>query len=334
MKSSIILYIIGTETAPNFVISNAFHDHFDPCYDFDWVNIASQVGLHAMHQQFIDILKAYRPDYCFMQLQDPSKMDVETIREMAKYTKIIHWTGDVRNSALWYEWMAAIGREVYITLFSNETDAEKLTAMGVHAGYLQVGFDNIYYQRRARINGWPDIVLVANDYDMFDLSTYRKDVVLAMYRAFPGQFRVFGVGWHKWGIATESISHTLEAECYNSCKIALSVSSFNYKRYHSDRLLRIMACGCFPLSHAYPDLEKDYTPGFDIETFAGYEELIEKCKYYLQNPEERVRIGTNAFVTAHTRCTWNVRCKELKEILSDCEEISEHQLSYLFTQNV
>jgi spore maturation protein CgeB len=321
MKKSIILYIIGTETAPNFVILNAFRDHFEPCYEFDWVSIANQVGLHAMHRQFIDQLKAYRPDYCFMQLQDPSKMDVETIREMAKYTKIIHWTGDVRNSEIWYNWMADIGREVHLTLFSNETDAERLTAMNVRAGYLQVGFDNIYYQRRPRINGWPDIVFVANDYDMFQLSTYRKDIVLMMYRAFPGQFRVFGDGWHKWGINTQPVGNLLEAECYNNCKIALSVSSFNYERYHSDRLLRIMGCGCFPLSHAYPGLEKDYTPGHDIESFSDYEELIEKCKYYLQNNEERIRIGTNAFVTAHTKCTWYQRCKELKKLLVNPERV-------------
>lgn len=329
MKKSIILYIISTETAPNFVIRNAFREHFEPCYEFDWVNAAWQVGLHNMHLQFIEKLKIHRPDYCFMQLQDPSKMDVGTIREMAKYTKIINWTGDVRNTNLWYEWMAAIGREIHLTLFSNESDAEKLTAMGVRAGYLQIGFDNIYYQTRTRINGWPDIVFVANDYDIFDLSAYRRELVLAMYKAFPGRFRVFGEGWHRWGIATEKIGNTLEAECYNSCKIALSVSAFNYQRYHSDRLLRIMGCGCFPLSHAYPGLEKDYTPGFDIETFSNFEDLFEKCEYYLQNDEERTRIGTNAFVTAHTKCTWNVRCKELKKLLSNIEEPS-----YLFIQNV
>lgn len=325
MKKSIVLYIISTETAPNFVIRNAFRDHFEPCYEFDWVNIASQVGLHEMHRQFIVLLKTYRPDYCFMQLQDPSKMSVEVVREMAKYTKIIHWTGDVRNSVLWYDWLAAIGREVHLTLFSNETDAEKLTAIGVNAGYLQVGFDNIYYQRRARIEGWPDIVFVANDYDMFDLSHYRQHIVLAMYKAFPREFRVFGQNWHRWGISTESISSALEAECYNSCKIALSVSSFNYKRYHSDRLLRIMGCGCFPLSHEYPAIAKDYTIGTDIETFADPDELIEKCNYYLQHHEERVSIGANAFVTAHSQGTWHVRCKELKKLL---------QPAYLFNQNV
>lgn len=335
MKKSIILYIIGTETAPNFVIRNAFRDHFEPCYEFDWMNIAGQSGLHEMHRQFIETLKTYRPDYCFMQVQDPSKIDVDTIREMTKYTKIIHWTGDVRDSAVWYNWFADIGREVHLTLFTNETDAEKLRSMGVQAGYLQIGFDNIYYQRRARIPGWPDIVFAAHDYDMFDLSEYRRKVVFAMYDAFPGRFAVYGDNWNRWGIHTQSLGNTMEAECYNSCKIALSVSNYHYKRYHSDRLLRIMGCGAFALSHSYPGLEKDYTPGHDLDTFATIDELIEKCHHYLANDEKRNEIGANAFATAHTRCTWQVRCKELKKLLIDCEAAEyEHLPAYLLTQNV
>jgi len=319
LKESIILYLISGETAPNFVIRNAFEAHFVPCYDFDWVHIASQIGLEEMHRRFIETLKTLRPHYCFMQVQDPSKMDPHVVREMAKYTKIIHWTGDVRSSAAWYNWMADIGREVYLTLFTNETDVEKMRAQGVRANYLQVGFDDVYYRRRTCIKGWPDIVFVATDYDMFELSSYRKHVVLTMYEAFPHQFRVFGNGWHKWGIRTESISHALEAECYNSCKIALSISNYQHRRYHSDRLLRIMGCGCFALSHAYPGLEKDYTPGFDIEKFSRIDELIERCNYYLINENERKKIGSNALETAHTKCTWNIRCIELKQLLAQFE---------------
>lgn len=269
-----------------------------------------------MQREFIEILKAHRPDYCFMQLQNPAKMDVLTVREMAKYTKIIHWSGDVRSSTDWYNWMASIGLETYLTLLSNETDVEKMRDLGVRAAYLQVGFDNIRYQRRGVIKGWPDIVFVANNYDTFDLSRYRAETVLAMYEAFPKQFRVFGRNWNRLGIQTQALDNSLEAECYNSCKIALSVSSFYYKRYYSDRLLRIMGCGCCAVSHSFPELGKDFTPGYDIVTFANNEDLVEKCNYYLDNDDERQKIGTNALLTAHTKCTWEVRCRELIELLN------------------
>lgn len=316
MKRSLALYLISGETAPNFVIRNAFQNHFQLCFDFDWLNISSQIGLATMYQEFIEKLKTYRPEYCFMQIQNPEKMDVLTIREMAKYTKIINWTGDVRNSPGWYNWLEAIDREIYLTLFSNETDMEKLSQSGIRADYLQVGFDNIYYQRKSVINGWPDIVFLANNYDMFDLSGYRAETVLAMYEAFPTQFRVFGNGWDKLGISTERLDHNLEAECYNSCKLALSISNFHYQRYFSDRLLRIMGSGGCAISHSFPGLEKDFIPGHDIVTFSSHSDLIEKCKYYIHQDDERQSIANNALITAHTKCTWDIRCIELIELLN------------------
>jgi len=318
-KKSIILYIISGETAPNFVIRNAFENNFYPCYEFDWVGVSSRIGQAAMHREFIDTLKKYRPDYCFMQLQNPATMDTLTIREMAKYTRIVQWSGDVRNSTDWYEWVAAIGKEIHLTLFSNETDVEKMREMGVKADYLQVGFDHIYYQRRKKINGWPDIVFVANDYSAFDLSDYRAEIVTDMYKLFPGQFRVFGRGWQRFGIHTEPISNGLEAECYNSCKIALSISSFAYKRYYSDRLLRIMGSGCCAISHCFPDLEKDFTPGYDIVTFTNKQDLLAKCQYYLFSDDERSKIADQALNTAHSKCTWDTRCQELLELLDRYE---------------
>ena len=80
-----------------------------------------------------------------------------------------------------------------------------------------------------------------------------------------------------------------------------------------------MGCGCFALSHAYPGLEQDYTPGFDIEKFTGIDELIERCNYYLTNDNQRKQIGNNALLTAHTKCTWNNRCIELKQLLGQVE---------------
>lgn len=314
-KKSIVLYLISDETAPNFVIRNAFQTHFNVLCDYDWKHMARQYGVDWMHRDFLEVLKTYQPDYCFMQIQNPAAMNVAIIAEMARHTRIIHWSGDVRNLSAWRRWTADIGEQIFLTLFSNETDAEYLNQIGIRAGYLQTGFDDVFYQRRHKISGWPDIVFVANNYDDFELSYYRAEIVLAMYQWFPGRFRVFGNGWEKFGISTESIAHTLEAECYNSCKLALSISNFNHKRYYSDRLLRIMGCGSCAISHSFPGLEKDFTPGYDILTFSHKEDLIEKCNYYLLCNEERNRIANNAFTTAHTKCSWDVRCKELIELL-------------------
>jgi hypothetical protein len=320
--SSLILYPINIESAPNWVIRNSFAKHFSPFEEYDWVNIAKTHTLPKAQQNFIEILKQKRPDYCFMQLQNPINMDVATIREMAKYTKIINWCGDVRTTKEWYDWFISIGKEIFLTLFSNETDPQILRDAGVNADYLQVGFDNVWYNRKAIVSS-PDIVYCANDYGNFQLSRYRADVVRTLRNEFGDRFGIFGSGWEKWDIVTTPIANELEASLYNSCKIAISVSNFAFERYYSDRLLRIMACGAFPLSHNFSGVEKDFKPGVDIGVFSDLDDLVKKCHYYLSNPEQRTTIASNAYAKAHRDCTWDVRCVELIKLINKHDNAKE-----------
>lgn len=309
--SSLILYPINIESAPNWVIRNSFARHFHPFQEYDWVNIAKQKTLPKTQEEFLKILKDKKPDYCFMQLQNPVNMTVPMIREMSKHTKIINWSGDVRTSKDWYDWFIAIGKEIHLTLFSNETDPEILANAGCRADYLQVGYDNIWYTPKLLIDNYPEIVYCANDYGSFQLSKYRAEVALRLKKEFGDRFKLFGNGWDKWGIKASSVQNVMESNLYNGCKIAISVSNFSYKRYYSDRLLRIMGCGAFALSHVFEGMKKDFTPGYDLESFKDLNELVEKCRYYLSHDAERNSIAGNAYHTAITKCTWDVRCKEL-----------------------
>lgn len=319
---SLILYPINVESAPHFVMRKAFAARFSPFEEYDWVNIARKTDLESTQRNFLSLLQAKRPDYCFMQLQNEINMSVPMIREMAKYTKIINWCGDIRQHKEWYDWFIDIGREIHLTLFTNETDVEIVRKAGVRADYLQVGFDSGWYNRNKKpVKGWPEIIYCANDYGKFQLSKYRGDVIVALKNTFGSRFAVYGDGWKKYNITTPRIDNELEAQAYNSCKIAISVSNFSFERYYSDRLLRIMACGAFPLSHDFSGLEKDFTRGHDIVTFSNINDLIDKCNYYLQHEAERKAIADNAFTTAHTKCTWDVRMTELISLLEKYSEL-------------
>lgn len=315
--NSLILYPINIETSPNFVMRKAFAKHFQPFEEFDWYNLSKNGGLLNTQRSFLELLRAKKPDYCFMQLQNEANMGVDMIREMAKHTKIINWSGDVRQTKPWYDWFIAIGREIHLSLFSNETDPQILRDAGCRADYLQVGFDSVWYDRRDPSPGWPEIVYCANDYGNFQLSRYRADVALALTSAFGSRFRVFGAGWEKHGIKTQSINNIEEAQAYNSCKIAISVSNFSFERYYSDRLLRIMGCGAFALSHEFSGLEKDFIRGQNIVTFSNINHLLGVCNYYLDpaNEESRKSIALGAYKTAHAHCTWDARMLELIELL-------------------
>ena len=315
--NSLILYPINIESEPNWVIRKSFAKHFHPFSEYDWVNIAAKQGLPKTQSDFIEILKREKPDYCFMQLQNPINMDVPTIREMAKYTKIINWCGDVRQHVEWYDWFKAIGKEIHITLFSNQTDVKIMEGAGVNADYLQVGFDNIWYRKDIPSMNkflYPEIVYCANNYGKFQLSKYREDVAVTLRDTYGPRFKLYGSGWEHIGFSG-TVNNTEETILYNNCKIAISVSNFQFDRYHSDRLLRIMGCGALPLSHRYENFELDFTPGHDIVVFEDLKDLVEKCNYYLGHENERKIIAGNAHYTAHTKHTWDVRCKQLIEIL-------------------
>jgi spore maturation protein CgeB len=95
-----------------------------------------------------------------------------------------------------------------------------------------------------------------------------------------------------------------ESQIYQNSKIGLSISHYCSDRYTSDRLLRIMASGCFALVHHYPNIEKDFTPGEHIDTFKNDSELIEKIDYYLGNEEERNRIAKQGYELVHSKHTY------------------------------
>lgn len=316
MKSLALYPIYIPEVVqPNYTLQKAFERHFSPCYTYDWLSAKKRLGkIELAQKEFIEILKATKPDYSFVQLQNPDNMTVEMIREMAKYTKIINWSGDIRITKPWYDWFEAIGKEIYLSTFSNVTDVELMQGRGVRADYLQVGYDTGFYYPDDR-EKTIDIVFSAHNYGNFPMSKYRQQVAVALRDEFGEGFKLFGGNWEKFGFKSKISDNYTEAEAYRSAKIGISVSNFSFKRYHSDRLLRIMGCGCLPMSHWYEGIELDYDHDENIAIFNDIPNLIEECKYYLNNEDVRKIVARNAYLKAITDCTWDSRCKELIQLI-------------------
>lgn len=313
---SLALYYIGINQTR---ISSEFAKNFKPFLAFDWYKSYLKFGLDKTISNFIDILKSGKYEYTFMQIQNTDCMTIQMIKEISKYTKIIHWTGDIRDYESWYEWFKNIGENIFLTLFSNEHQVNILRQKGLqNVDYLQVGFDDVVYNKQTIINkDVPKIVFCANDYgDKFPLSQYRREVVKALYKFFPNDFKVYGGGWQQYGINATPVNCEQESVLYNNCKIAISCSQFNFDRYYSDRLLRIMGCGCVPLSHNFKGIEKDFTP-HNIAVFKDIPDLIYKCKDLLNKENKGLKL--NAYKYAHNKATWNYRCKEIINLINKNE---------------
>jgi hypothetical protein len=80
--------------------------------------------------------------------------------------------------------------------------------------------------------------------------------------------------------------------------------------------------GSFYLTSHNPDLALVYRLGEEIETYRSIEDCVQKCRYYLANPERREAIARAGQRRAMTDHEWTDRFRRLAEVLrGEREEI-------------
>lgn len=265
---------------------------------------------HTFNRDIKRLVDEHKPDLVWLQIQTPGIIDVHTAQNIASKAYVVNWTGDVRQNV---DWFIQIGKVIQMTLFTNMNDVETLRARGVKADYLQIGFPTEIFKPKGVVKeGVPEIVFMANYTQGFPLSGFRKDIVESLRKRYGSRFGVFGNSWgHGYAVPDQ---HE-EAAHYRGCKIAINLSHFNYKRYSSDRIFRLMGAGAFCLSHNYPEIEKEFTPGTHLDTWDGKDDLFKKIDYYLENEKKRNKIGNYGCEHVHKNHNWNERIKQLIQII-------------------
>lgn len=239
--------------------------------------------------KLIDVSKSFKPDILFMQIQGDGVVDKDLLKKVKKNVGVImNWTGDVRTPIPKFYYDVA---PHVLTLFSNMHDVRKMKKEGYNVDYLQIGYDrDIFYPKGSELKLQP-IVFLGNNYkDRFPLSKERHKMCVRMKEEFGKDFGIYGNSWGEMATANFNDFSLLEAALYRGCKIAINYSHFNYDRYFSDRLLRIMGTGTFCLSHNYKGIEKDFT-NKELVCFDNLDDLVKKAKYYLKNEKIRNKIG-------------------------------------------
>jgi spore maturation protein CgeB len=154
---------------------------------------------------------------------------------------------------------------------------------------------------------------MANNYGHFPLSSLRKSTGVLLKSKYGNKASVFGNGW-KNPDGNLNGNQKGESQFYSGSKIGINVSNFNVDRYSSDRIFRIIASGCFCLSHHYIGIEKDFKVGEEVETFISPIEMCNKIEYYLQNPEERALIQQQGYRLAHEKFEYRNMVENIIEI--------------------
>lgn len=260
-------------------------------------------------------------DIVFMQIQTDGIMPKALLKKMKQanpIVKLVNWTGDVRSPLPHY--LVDMASEC-VTMVSNETDVEELRRMGFKAEYLQIAFDHFIYTPKGHKEQSPEIVFMGqNYYDeengwAFPNGENRFKMVQFLKETYGDRFGVYGGGWKGLENAQYVNDPFKEAATYRGAKIAINYSHFDYKRYSSDRIFRIMGCGTMCLTHNYPDIEKDFTIGKHLAVFNDFAGMKNTIDYFLEHEKERQLIAEEGCKYVHKECTWDERIKQMIKLL-------------------
>lgn len=311
MKKKKLLHIsLGSH---NTGMWKAFDNAFETKH-FDWTPYKNSNFI--LNQTIIKLFDEFKPDVVFMQIQQGGIVNLDTAKHMTNNSITLNWTGDVRYPIP--HWYCELGQHIDMTLFSNMFDVEIFNKAGINAGFLQVGFDETIFNPDGRKEKHPKIIFLGSNYlnvSEFPLSPLRVDMVHRLVSIYKDKFKVYGHNWDDFGHANTWVDQHKEAELYRSALISINLSHFNYGRYSSDRLLRLMGSGGFCLSHNYKDIEKDFEVGKHLDVWDNVEDLTRKIDFYLNNDKEREKIRKEGCEFVRQNYTWNNVMVELKKII-------------------
>lgn len=283
----------GAEGAMGETLQEAGEYHF-----MSWLSYADnhyKIKDRAKFEE--DVLKLTQwADIIFAQIQTPDVITVDLAKKMSAYRKkLFLWNGDVREQI--EQWTLDLA-PYFTALWSNDTDTQTMKDMGFKSEFMNVIFSPTKYNPKGYVEKREPILFFANNYwdnytkkHKFPLGKERQDMAMFLIENYGKDFGLYGFGWD--GLETGNINDDciLEASIYRGAKIGINYSHFNYSRYSSDRLFRIMGCGILCLTHNFKDIEKDFEVGKHLVTFDSLEDMKEKIDYYLTHEEEREKIA-------------------------------------------
>lgn len=301
---------------PQPPLERAFKAVSDNHQFVDWTTY--QKNPEVLRKYILELCQGAEYTMMFFHVQTADVITPEFIKKVRRVSKknpmIINWSGDVRTPLP--KWYIDLGKEIDLTLFSNQTDLQEFQNRGIRAKYLQIGFDTEFFHPKKTGNKWPDIVFLGNNYqNKFPLSKLRYEMVQFLKKTYGDRFGLYGSGWG--GLEDGNLMNQLdkEADCYRGCKIGINLSHFDYDRYTSDRMFRLMGAGAFCLTHNYQGVEKDYVVGKHLEVWNSLPILKMQIDKYLADDNGREEIAHHGCTLVHAQHTWDYRLKEMIRLI-------------------
>lgn len=287
---------VGLSTMPNSH-SKEMREAF---YSQGWQCADIAVQNPDLNNEIIRVANEYKPDLCFIQIQDRgvSKEAIQALK--ANNCFILNWCGDIRHTLpQCYLEYAQFG--VDLTCFSNMRDIENMRMFGFNVDWLQIGYSTELYNTNGPVNHQSDIVFFGNSFSHFPLSGYRKDMVNELKKTYGNNFKAYGSGMPDGSFMGNQPG---EAAVYRGAKIGINLSHFDSDRYTSDRLFRMIGCGVCVLSHNYKGIEKSFMHGHDLVIWNDINDLKRLINELLIDENTRKKVAAKGHELAVNNFTF------------------------------
>ena len=101
---------------------------------------------------------------------------------------------------------------------------------------------------------------------------------------------------------------------FHESHINLNITAKSIRSGIPLRIWDILGCGGFCITNYQSELPEYFTIGEEIETYSSKEELLDKCRYYLEYETKRKEIAQNAFDKTRSHHTYLIRVGQLMEL--------------------
>jgi len=259
---------------------------------FDYLSLYKKMGKNKMNDLLIKTVKSLKPHLLFCSLFE-EQLKKEVLAEISN-TKTTTLTWFYDDTWRFDNFCRLWSRVFNWTATTEEFMVEKYRKIGSNAIFLPFAINPKVYKPHKVTKSY-DVTFVGGSHGFRD-QYYRKLKSKKIKAAF------FGPSWNN-RLSTKNM-----VRLFSQSKINLNFTETSYQgplllwylrrfglipriHQHKARIFEIPGSGGFELSGWTKGIEKFYEPGKEIEIFKSTDEIIEKCRYYLRNPQKREAIA-------------------------------------------
>ena len=111
-----------------------------------------------------------------------------------------------------------------------------------------------------------------------------------------------GYGWSRsraqhrlWSVEEGHVDQSEYVKVINATEINLGFLRKGARDQQTPRSIEIPGCQAFMLAERTSEHQALFTEGVEAEFFEGFDELLQKCRRYLSDPEARAQIARAGF---------------------------------------